>query len=209
MTETEKLVERAIRERRHRGWWWLLGAVVVGVLTVGVWVAWNEADTANDTVTEIKATSEKRDDRIQGLEEALDAQREQFVNCVDAKPGTRGCTEPIAPPAGAIGPQGVQGIQGVSGPQGIQGPPGPRGPKGDSGASGSSGSAGTIGATGPQGPAGPSGPKGDQGEQGPVGPEGQTGPRGPAPDSFTWTMLGTTYTCTDPDGDGDYTCSSG
>lgn len=57
-----------------------------------------------------------------------------------------------------------------------------------------------------QGPQGVKGDKGDKGESGPVGPIGPVGPQGPAIASFTFTASGVTQTCTDPDGDLNYTC---
>lgn len=64
-----------------------------------------------------------------------------------------------------------------------------------------------IGPQGPQGPAGPQGPTGPQGETGAAGPAGPPGEPGPAPQSFTFTAQGQrTFECTDPDGDGAYTC---
>lgn len=59
------------------------------------------------------------------------------------------------------------------------------------------------------GPPGPQGEQGPQGETGPTGPQGEPGPPGPAAppaESFTFTFLGVTYDCRDPEGDGAYTC---
>lgn len=94
------------------------------------------------------------------------------------------------------------------------------------GPAGAAGAAGAPGAAGDQGP-GPTdqqvaaavaaycsdgrcqGPKGDTGAP---GPQGEPGPKGDPgyPDSWTYTdELGQTYTCTDPDGDHNYTCTRG
>lgn len=43
---------------------------------------------------------------------------------------------------------------------------------------------------------------------GPAGPAGPQGPRGPAPASFTFEARNQSFVCTDPDGDGNYTCTS-
>jgi hypothetical protein len=122
--------------------------------------------------------------------------------------------------------QGKQGISGVPGRAGVEGAPGPmggRGRRGERGATGRAGSdgadgrpgvAGSDGAVGPAGTDGTDGKDGEdgvagaKGDPGAAGPPGEQGPPGPPVESFTFTFLGTDYTCTDPDGDGDYTCQS-
>jgi hypothetical protein len=74
---------------------------------------------------------------------------------------------------------------GARGPAGVQGPRGDRGPEGDRG---------------------PAGPRGKRGRRGPKGVAGDVGPAGPGPASFTFVVNGVTFTCTDPEGDGAYTC---
>lgn len=106
------------------------------------------------------------------------------------------------------------GPQGDVGPEGPQGPPGPAGPAGPQGEPGTDGTTGPTGAPGASvtGPAGPSGPAGPAGKDGKDGADGAPGPAGPAgyPTSFELQVVGgQTLTCTDPDGDHNYTCSPG
>ena len=115
-----------------------------------------------------------------------------------AIPGPPGAPGPVGPvgPRGADGSDGTDGktIVGPPGPvgaPGVVGPPGPEGPPGPQGAPGADG------ATGPQGPQGPAGPQ---------GPPGEDGKDGKPPASITFTVLGITYACTDPDGDLVYAC---
>lgn len=108
---------------------------------------------------------------------------------------------------GTQGPQGVQGIPGVKGDKGDPGAPGPKGDKGDTGAEGTDGTPGTNGTDGVDGTQGDPGPAGPQGEPGATGPQGPQGEPG-YPSSWTFEYMGTTYTCTDPEGDHTYTCTS-
>jgi hypothetical protein len=95
--------------------------------------------------------------------------------------------------AGAPGSQGATGEAGAEGATGATGPPGPPGPPGQQGPPGPPGEPGAEGAQGPPGPPGPPGPQGAQGP--PVG-------------SFTiLSAAGVSITCSDPEGDGQYTCS--
>ena len=110
----------------------------------------------------------------------------------------RGCAGSPGQP-GPPGPVGAAGIPGPEGPAGPQGPPGELGPQGPPGDQGPEGEPGPPGA---EGPPGPPGPEGSPGAQGPPGPPG------PPPGSFTFTVLLTTYTCSDPDADGAYTCEA-
>lgn len=50
------------------------------------------------------------------------------------------------------------------------------------------------------------GEKGDTGAAGPQGEPGEDGEDGQPPESFTFTFASTTWTCADPDKDGDYSC---
>jgi hypothetical protein len=103
--------------------------------------------------------------------------------------------EPCAPQVpGCTGPPGPGGQEGS---QGQQGPPGAQGP-GPSDAQVQDGVSAYCAAN----PVNCIGPKGDPGVPGPQGE------RGPAIQSFTYQdALGVSYTCTDPDGDLNYTCS--
>ncbi len=108
---------------------------------------------------------------------------------------------PVATPVSVPLP-GPPGAAGAQGPRGFIGPVGPNGAPGRSGAPGARGPAGPLGATGQAGQTGPQGPTGQ------TGPRGPQGPSGPPPESFTWDdNSGRTYTCSDPDGNGSYTCT--
>jgi len=139
----------------------------------------------------------------------LDTQRAQFEACKDAKPGTPGCTTPVAPPAKEVAPQIVTGPPGPQGYQGLQGA------KGDTGAGGLTGKTGLngTGTNGTNGADGTPGPAGAQGDPGPAGVDGTNGTNGadgqsayPFTFSFT-TTAGLTYTCTLPAANTPGTCT--
>lgn len=98
-------------------------------------------------------------------------------------------------------------IEGDPGPPGRQGPAGRPGRDGEDGTNGRPGSPGRPGEAGETGPPGPAGPPGEPGAPGPAGPPGERGPAGPPPESWTFTHLGMTYTCTDADADRHYECT--
>ena len=103
--------------------------------------------------------------------------------------------------AGQPGQPGSAGAAGAAGPQGPSGPPGPQG------ATGAQGAPGGVGPSGPAGADGSQGPQGEPGAQGPVGPAGPSGAQGPPVGSFSFSPLpGVVLTCSDPDGDTQYTC---
>ncbi|WP_284704942.1 hypothetical protein [Nocardioides bruguierae] len=116
-------------------------------------------------------------------------------------PGPRG-------PAGQDGEDGADGQDGSDGKRGRTGATGETGPAGATGVAGADGTDGKAGATGATGPQGPAGPKGDTGATGPRGEAGAAGPAG-YPETFTFTdRTGATYTCTDPDEDRAYDCTT-
>lgn len=120
------------------------------------------------------------------------------VRALGGEPVVEPSELPKTGPRGDVGPAGPPGPQGPIGPQGIQGP---RGKQGQTGSTG-------VGTTGPAGPQGEPGPSGQDGK---AGADGATGPAGPAgyPASFTIIGLGgQQMTCTDPDGDHNYTCNA-
>lgn len=211
----------------------MLGLAIMALLgflvaAVAVWIAWgqkqDQVDAGKNLAAQVREACADDDRNTYDLRhlcnQAKDLQREVAFG-------------PAGPP-GIPGLQGPRGDQGYTGPQGFQGPPGPPGPPGDDGnrglsgdegkpgESGEPGVAGPTGAPGPQGemgPQGPEGPAGAQGSPGPKGDQGTTGPQGaqgPAgyPNFWTFTIPGrlgqseTTYRCTDPDGDRNYTCES-
>lgn len=179
----------------------MIWRALVGLVLLALAVAtFYTARSNDDRVEQLETATSQRDTRIDNLEAALGLQRAQFKRCKGAGAARDPyCDEPVAPPAGEIGPPGppgIQGIQGVPGPPGPPGPQGVQGEKGDRGDTGTSGTTGPAGPPGEQGPAGPQGEKGERGEQGPAG----------YPDSFTFAALGTTYVCSDADGDRAYEC---
>jgi hypothetical protein len=218
MTRREEIKQHAAasaRDPRSRRLILLLGILTaIGFLTSVVfgWLAYDdandEAEAGQDLAGQVRIACE---------DEAIDTDDLQQL-CENAVQVERGEPGPIGP-QGTEGPPGLTGPEGPAGPAGPVGPPGPRGPsgpKGDTGNQGTEGDAGAAGAegepgaTGPEGPAGPPGPPGPQGNQGPAGPQGERGPEGPAgyPQSFTFTFGAQEYTCTDPDGDRNYSCES-
>lgn len=211
------------RSQRRRGVWYIVMALVMAALTFGVWLAFSEADQTSEQLQEVRANNQQRDLQIQNLQTSLDAQIAQFEACKDKEPGTPGCISAVSPDASQVGPQGVQGLQGIPGPIGPAGPQGPQGLQGVPGVDGEDGQngadgatiAGPTGATGTQGDTGATGPQGDTGPAGPPGPTGPPGAtgamgeQGPPPESFSFENFGVTYTCTDPEGDGNYACTAG
>jgi hypothetical protein len=95
-------------------------------------------------------------------------------------------------------------------PKELRGEPGPGGPPGPQGPQGAQGPDGDPGPSGPAGPSGPVGVAGQPGEAGPAGAKGDPGAAGQPPASWTWSFLGTTYTCTrdpgSPDAAPTYSC---
>jgi len=225
MTRQDDIKHEAAAEGRDSGSRRLLLALIfVDVLAMlatltSVYLGWqaarHDAEAGQDLATRVRAAC--KDDRIDT--EDLQTLCHQAVD--------------VSEGSALIGPQGNKGPIGLTGPQGVPGPPGspghegPRGPAGTNGQAGkpgtngdpgvngqpgATGAAGNDGATGPAGPAGEPGPQGEQGIQGPQGDKGEPGAqgeqggRGPEPESFSFTWLNQTYTCTDPDGDGQYAC---
>jgi hypothetical protein len=187
----------------------LLSAIAVLSFLTAVsagWLAWRDAE--DEAVA--------GQNLAQSIREACDDTRLDTSDlgdiCERAVEVERGEPGPIGPqgnqgPVGLTGPPGPPGPTGLTGQRGARGETGPRGADGEPGEPGPEGDAGPPG---PAGPAGPPGPAGPQGEVGPQGPQGERGPDGPAgyPDRFTFTFANETYTCTDPDGDRNYTCES-
>lgn len=125
--------------------------------------------------------------------------------------------DPVVEPGeiGPEGPQGPPGEDGEDGRDGLDGEDGEDGVDGAQGEPGATGEAGEPGEPGPPGATGDPGPTGAAGEPGPAGPQGPAGATGPAGqdgqdvESFTFQWGGVTYTCTDPESDGSFTCDPG
>jgi len=223
--------EPSDRALRWGKWLLILLAAVVIWLAIGtvIWLS-HKLDTQEendrDSIADRAALAE-RADALEANQKALLAQLEELgarpdLTAEDLEASAEGDIvvrgEPGPPgPPGLEGPRGPTGPPGTSGEDGAPGDPGSTGAQGTDGTDGAQGPAGTDGragepgSPGPQGPAGEPGPQGPAGPAGPTGPAGEPGPQGPAgptgyPDSWTFTFLGTTYVCTDPDGDRAYTC---
>lgn len=147
------------------------------------------------------------DNRDEEIARKLDAQREQFLRCVDAPEDTPGCTKPVttkkeieeiaeaevpAPSAGRAPTMGelVTAVSLYCADASCVGPPGERGAPGvgKAGAPGDDGEDSTV--PGPAGPGGadstvpgPAGPPGEPGKDGKDGKDGEDstvpGPAGP------------------------------
>lgn len=197
----------------------LVVAVLLAVVAVSTWTLRQDFD--------------ERGVEVQALrEQLLDAGVKPKVG-PPGDAGTSGDRGEKGDPGGAgeRGPVGMDGIDGITpacwfttaqcvGLTGFNGRdstvPGPQGPGGaDStvpGPAGADGQDSTV--PGPQGPPGAdSTVPGPQGESGSPGADstvpGPQGPPGPRPDSFSFEWANQTYTCTDPDGDGAYSCEQG
>lgn len=200
--------------------------IVIVALLVGYLFSQAQAlDAANATISAQRNAAQKQRDK---LGQNLDKVRQQVQElCKQSHRSPKKC-KPVSPPASTVSksvPQvGPPGQRGLPGQQGIPGLPGQNGKDGQNGKPGAQGSPGPegpyppcvampsacVGPQGPQGPAGPQGPVGPAGPQGPSGNDGHDGspgPQGPEPDSFTFTYMGVTYTCTDPEKDGSYACT--
>lgn len=210
-----------------------VGFIVIIAVLVGIlYSTAHQLDAVNGQLAGQRNTAQKQRDT---LGQNLDKVRRQVQElCKQQHRSPKKCA-PAAPPAqkivqgipGTPGEPGSPGQSGKPGQQGNPGQPGQSGPPGQPGKNGQPGQNGTNppclaapnqcngqngtngqnGNDGPQGPQGPQGPAGPAGQDGKDGAQGPQGPAGPEPSSFTFTYLGVTYTCTDPDGDGQYTCS--
>lgn len=227
MKSNEEIVHDAVESSPDRGtrrlMWVLATLAVLGlvVATISVLIVWNQKQEQIEAGKQFAARFEEacKDDIVDTS--ALERL------CREAPEVKQELTEGPQGPPGIPGIQGPPGVQGPPGPQGDQGPRGFEGQEGDRGASGADGSDGTDGedgtdgidgqdgATGPAGPQGEPGPAGPPGPKGDKGDKGDAGAPGPAgfPASWTFTVPSnapgqpdTTYTCSDPDGDHNYTC---
>ena len=145
----------------------------------------------------------KNDDDVAALQDqVIDLGEEPVIKPIPGERGEQGDKGE----RGERGPRGERGERGPTGDTGAQGPPGNQGATGPPGASGVPGPQGPEGPPGDPGETGPQGSPGPQGEIGETGATGSPGQDGEPPDSFTFTYLLTQYTCTDPEGDGHYTC---
>lgn len=180
----------------------ILGGLALLLIVVGVAFAlWR---TSEDRATRIERQLRDSNQRVGQLVDQVEGLGAEPVTT--APPGEPGATGPQGPP-GPQGPAGPPGAAGAVGPPGPQGPPGPPGAPGVAGSPGADGQPGPAGPQGAQGEPGPAGPQGEPGAQGPQGPQGEPGPQGERPTSFTFTVLGFTFTCADPDQDGNYECA--
>lgn len=151
MNETDLQIQRFQRETRRHGLFLIFLAIVIALLcALGLWLL-SQYASADRKLDQTKEYSQRQDTRMGDLEDALEAQRNQFEKCKDAAPETPGCTEPVAPDPEVIpGPEGERGSRGLSCIQEI-GYDLCRGPKGDEGDVGKTGVQGRIGMMGQRG----------------------------------------------------------
>jgi hypothetical protein len=198
--------------------------------TAAVALSVGQRNKARDMVLCLLNTHKTNSERAKCLNLTLPAASRNLPG-IAGRPGGRGPQG--APGVGRRGPRGPTGPRGPLGPKGNPclasldplcvgpagepgktGDPGEQGKQGDTGATGAkcdTGAAGAAGKTGDTGPQGPPGPAGGPGPAGPAGPQGAPGPQGPAVASFTFSFVDAagvqqTRTCSDPDGDLNYTC---
>lgn len=191
-------------DERQTDW---LRNIIVGVLLVGIsYIIWGIDQRARDSAqTSAEALAYANQVKVQA--EAQGVEVSDLPETLEGKPG-------------AVGPPGPQGERGETGRDGLTppcyfapticvGPPGAQGISGMPGINGTNGVDGNPGTNGLNGEPGPQGIQGEPGVQGPQGEQGiqgSQGPQGPAVQSFTFTFLGVTYNCTDPEMDGSYSC---
>lgn len=200
----------------------LLGVGVAASLVSVLWlaqVAGQGATTNTAQAAEITATGDELDEVS-----ALATELRAGLLKANQRLRDNGAVPVVVPTAtipanGSDGADGLDGLDGAAGSPGAEGRdgseglPGGIGPVGVAGSAGVDGTKGDTGATGPKGdtgatgPAGSDGANGAPGADGAVGQPGANGADGQPPRSFTFTNLGVTYTCDDPEGDGDYTCT--
>jgi hypothetical protein len=174
-------------------WAWYCVALVTAAA-----IAWLVVSVAHQTdrTDQKAAAAERQADRAEKSAAVAIAAANDLAEQVRSLGG-----EPVVEPSDLpqVGPQGDIGPQGPAGATGATGPRGPRGPKGVPG---------PAGATGAKGDPGPAGQDGKDGTDGTDGADGAAGPAGyPTSFSFTW-LGGQEFTCTDPDGDHAYTCTT-
>lgn len=165
-------------------------------------VALNERDTA---LARIATLEEQRQDIITQLDETTNPNRVVELQDKLAELGT--ITEQLTKEPGVIVP-GIDGDDGTDGEDGRNGVDGEDGRDGRNGTDGEDGVDGRDGT----GTDGEDGRDGTDGKDGADGGDGQDGVDGSPPRSWTFTYvdpLGQSheYTCTDPDADGNYTCT--
>jgi cell division protein FtsB len=233
MSEHEDIrhaVNHVAADKRRTSIVWAVVACVIALLIAGL--LWLGAGVASlqrlaDQRAKVNTEQDKALAALSNDSARLRAELEKKgVNPDTVAPPPSERTGNIPPMPGPQGPQGIPGLQGLQGIPGLQGPAGPAGKDGTSctpdipacvgpaGPPGPAGPAGKDGAAGPSGADGKDGATGPVGPTRPAGPSGSAGPTGPAgyPTSFGWTLTlvgnrTVTYTCTDTDGDHQYTCT--
>lgn len=180
--------------------WVLLAAVGLLIVTLGLlavnYVAKNDA---------LRAETEQKTqalERISGLESERQTLIDQLAATSDPVEADRLVTEleQLRTESQTVASIGLTGPTGPPGPAGVAGSPGSAGRDGRDGADGSPGPEGRDGVDGVDGSDGSDGADGAPGPSGPAGADGED------VDSFHFTFLAVTYTCTDPESDGDYVC---
>lgn len=196
-------------------------AAILGLVAtlIASYIAWSEkqkqVDAGKNLAVQVQQACKDRapvEESLKPLCEQAKDVESTATSGPQGPPGIAGITGPRGP-MGFIGPQGPKGDDGRPGIQGPRGPPGSA-DDGEDGSPGAPGAEGEAGPPGPQGEQGPPGPQGQPGNDGANGAQGPQGPPGPAGFPVSWTFTvpdaigngSTTYVCTDPDGDRNYTC---
>lgn len=201
MTRTQRVLTRR--------WRTLATAAVFLVLAGGILLVWLRVDAADKRAAQYAAEANRRGDAVATLAGDVRVLRSQVA--------AKGEKPKAPPPERAVSglpdrtrvPVPIPGPQGPRGPEGKQGRPGKPAPTitpspGASGAPGHPGADSTV--PGPRGERGE--PGADSTVPGPQGDRGEQGPQGPPPSSWTWTYMGTTYTCRPTsEGSTDYACT--
>lgn len=206
------------------------GLVVASIVGLLFWQTYLRNDHIESKAQTAQTKAEFTDEQVAGLEKRLTnkvqialTRSSETLRCLTKAVEPAHCLDVVSGRPGAqggIGPEGApgpQGLRGQRGQKGEPGPPGAAGPKGETGPPGEKGDPGPKGERGEQGPPAEKGDKGEPGIgydcagkpvipgqpvstcPGPAGPPGPQGPPGASP---------TTFTCTDPDGDGVFACTA-
>lgn len=235
LAEVEQVpkVEKIERRVTRRNQMMVVVSLIIALLSMA-WSTWNtiQGGERSEDIAAITARATVTEKDIKDLREANKLRSDAGLPEIPLpEPGEDVDVRALAAAASAIVLEDIQGDPRFKGSKGepcapsdsaCKGPQGPRGQPGTPGEGGDTGDPGQDGERGPQGP-GPTdeqvqaniaiycnanptmciGPKGDP------GPEGLMGPAGPPIESFTFRdVLGVAYTCTDPDGDLNYECST-
>lgn len=174
--EVDEKVEQYRKENKRSAVMTMIAGLLGLLFIVGcIFIVHNMQDNTNS----LEASNDRKEVRITNLENALDAQRSQFLKCIGTSSKASGCTVPVSPKSSNIpGPAGVPGVRGIPGTPGLPGLRGLQGLEGNPGLNGSNGSSGSNGSNGSDGEAGAAGAEGPPGKDGVDGKDGTNGENG-------------------------------